>query len=287
MAAGQRFIPRIDGFAIDCIVSENHERESDVTELPVEDGADTSDNIKPKNRRCSIEGIVTDTPSGDMVAERTNTQDAAVISTQAACEVLESAWAQGRTVSVETEFKTYKSMAIKSLSMPRDSKTGEAFKFSATFEELRIRKTLRVNVKILRIDTRVAPIAKKGPKVTTPVTQFTKSPFLNQETNRVSTSKYNQYVAAGGKLSKDQFAAVELKQLPFEPDQADVAAFNQQMLGDDEATANRRAAIYSAKQDGYGIGQSTNAVKAAVPEVETYGSSTPEAIAARKKAGLL
>lgn len=164
-----RKIARIDGFAIDCIVSESHERESDVTSLPVEDGSNITDNIRPKNRTCSIEGIVSDTPAGDLSSERDVTQDDSVVTTQAACDTLESAWAQSRTVVVETPFMTYPRMAIKSLTMPRDAKTGRALKFSVKFEEIRIRQTIRVSVAAIvrSVDSRASakkPMGKKAGK---------------------------------------------------------------------------------------------------------------------------
>lgn len=204
MAGEKRFIPRIDGFAIDAIESESHERASDITQIPVEDGADVSDNITLQNRRATIQGLVTDTPSGDMIAERNLTQDEAVITTQAACDTLESAWEQKRTVTVETEFKTYKAMVIKSLVMPRDSKTGRALKFTVQFEEIRIRQTVRKTI-LLRSDVRAVPKKKVAQKPPAPVGPTNKLVGPTQKGDRQVFGRYIEAQAAGYKGTEGDF----------------------------------------------------------------------------------
>lgn len=46
----------------DCDMQETHEGTNIITEHPVEDGPDISDNVRPQLRRFSVEGYVTDTP---------------------------------------------------------------------------------------------------------------------------------------------------------------------------------------------------------------------------------
>lgn len=47
---------------LDVDTQETHDLVSDITEHPVEEGADVTDNVRPRLRRVSIEGFVTDTP---------------------------------------------------------------------------------------------------------------------------------------------------------------------------------------------------------------------------------
>lgn len=54
------------GAIVSCIfdadLQETHEGTNIITEHPVEDGADISDNVRPQLRRFSVEGFVSDTP---------------------------------------------------------------------------------------------------------------------------------------------------------------------------------------------------------------------------------
>lgn len=47
---------------LDVELQETHDLASDITEHPVEEGADVTDHVRPRLRRVSIEGLVSDTP---------------------------------------------------------------------------------------------------------------------------------------------------------------------------------------------------------------------------------
>lgn len=47
---------------LDVDTQESHELVSDITEHPVEEGADVTDHVRPRLRRVTIEGFVSDTP---------------------------------------------------------------------------------------------------------------------------------------------------------------------------------------------------------------------------------
>lgn len=212
MADGKRVIARIDGFAIDCIVNESHQRESDVTSVPTESGTAT-DNIKKKNRICTIEGIVSDTPAAEMVSERNFTQDDDVVTTQAACDTLESAWDQERTVVVETPMFTYKNCAIKSLTMPRDAKTGRALKFTATFEEIRIRQTLRLTVAVVRVaDSRALPKKPLGKKAGKNINN---ERYLTRKGDTAYITQYGTYKGNGSSTPMDFKEFTEKQEAAF------------------------------------------------------------------------
>lgn len=52
----------IDEIWLDCSVRETHTLSADVTEHPVETGADVADHIRPRARTVSIEGLISNTP---------------------------------------------------------------------------------------------------------------------------------------------------------------------------------------------------------------------------------
>ncbi len=162
------FITRIGGYAIDCVVSESHEAESDVTAFPVERGADVNDNVRRKSRKLTIEGIVSDTPIGEIAVERDNAQGAGVLSSAAALNVLDDFWSNGTPVVVETAIRTYPSMVLSTFSVPRDKDTGRALRFSGSFTELRIRENRRTVI-LVRPDVRAQGAGKLGGKSVKPV----------------------------------------------------------------------------------------------------------------------
>jgi hypothetical protein len=153
MAEERRFITRIGGYAIDCVVNETHGRESEVTAFPVESGADVNDNVKRKGKTLSLEGIVSDTPVGDIAVERQFRSGPPVLASKDAMLVLENFWATGAPITIETATQTYKNMVLAKFDVPIDAETGAALRFTGAFVELRIRNAERV-VLLVRADVR-------------------------------------------------------------------------------------------------------------------------------------
>src|SRR5688572_23142146 len=56
----------IDGFPIDATLDEVHTHESEVTVYPTESGSNLTDHIRPLPIVVQIQGVVSDTPVGDM-----------------------------------------------------------------------------------------------------------------------------------------------------------------------------------------------------------------------------
>lgn len=151
----------IGDVAIDCTVTETHTATATVTEHPVESGANITDHIRPDPVQLSITGIVSDTPIGSkqiqraieaggtkvQITERETPANAAGFG-RAAWAKLDAIRIAGKPVKVVTRDKTYESMALVSLSVPKESKTGGALNFTAQFKQVRIvyNRTTRVVV---------------------------------------------------------------------------------------------------------------------------------------------
>lgn len=134
----------INGYELDVAVSEEHSFESDVTQHPVEDGADVTDHIRERPIAVRLEGIVSDTPLGDL-ARRRGTD--ALPSDDAFARLLAIRGAR-RSVTIETALKTYTNMALQSLTVPRDARTGAALRFTALFCQLELVQNQRTAVRV-------------------------------------------------------------------------------------------------------------------------------------------
>ncbi len=118
---------KIHNITLDAELTENHNFASQVTRYPVENGADISDHISIEPESVSIEGIITDSPIGGGNAEGRYLKT---------FDDLEQLWRKQDVVDVVTHLKVYQDMAIRSLSIPRDNKTGQALRFTADLQKV-------------------------------------------------------------------------------------------------------------------------------------------------------
>ncbi len=135
----------IDGYLIDAAVSEDHGAEAEITDFPVERGPDVSDCIRAKPRTVTIEGIVSNTPFGRMVAERAKST---TLPAQDALALFDRIRAQSKLVTVETSLRVYEDMGLESVSFTVDKSTGDALAFSATFCEVILVSNKRVSIRV-------------------------------------------------------------------------------------------------------------------------------------------
>lgn len=140
----------IDGYEIDVAESEEHTFENDVTEHPVESGADITDHVRARAIVVTVEGIVSDTPL-EALARRRN--ELVEIGGETFAKPSEEAFARlleindsREPITIETSLKTYSDMVLQSLSAPRNAGTGEALRFSATFKQVRLVTSERTTV---------------------------------------------------------------------------------------------------------------------------------------------
>lgn len=143
----------INGYEIDAIVTEDHSFDSDVTDLPVETGADITDNARAKPIMISLDCVVSDTPIGRMVDVR-NTETA---DDDAELQFLPSDDAYYRMIAIrnarepvtlETSLGVFPNMMMTSMVVPRNAQNGEALRFRVTFKEIRLVTNARTTVKV-------------------------------------------------------------------------------------------------------------------------------------------
>lgn len=172
---------------LDAVVAETHQTDVEVTEHPVEVGANVSDHARLKAGTLTIEGIVSNTPLNRTQARRvvaasgvrfesTSTGDAPA----GAPGYAEGAYAKllaviydRQLVTIVTQIRTYKKMIMTSLTVPRNAQTGDAVRFSASFKEVRL-----AEVRLQEIIVKKEPKARKkvnvGKQVAKPADTATK-----------------------------------------------------------------------------------------------------------------
>jgi hypothetical protein len=142
----------IDGYTIDVAVTIDASIVNDVTEHPVEDGADVADHVRAKPIRLVIEGVVSDTPIGEIVSERDGD---ALPSQEAYSRLIEMSRAR-EPVTIETDDRgTFDNMMLATLSAPVNAETGDALRFTATFIQVTLVENSRATVLV------AVPLAKK------------------------------------------------------------------------------------------------------------------------------
>jgi len=120
---------------VDVAITESHETDCDVTENPVEDGANITDHVQVKPAKLTIEGLVSDTPIKFLQGLRSLFDDNRSRKTYEELLAIQQA---REPISVITGLKQYENMILKTLTIPRSVDTGRALRFSALFQEVRI-----------------------------------------------------------------------------------------------------------------------------------------------------
>lgn len=153
----------IDGYRIDVALSEDHSFDSDVTDFPVERGGDITDNVRVKPIVVTLDGLISDAPLGDLVQlrQREGSFIGSAPSNDAFAKLLEIRDAR-QPVTIETSLQVFKDMMLKSLSVPRDAKTGKALRFRATFQQIRFVTNVFQRVRVAV--PRAQPKVDQGPK---------------------------------------------------------------------------------------------------------------------------
>jgi hypothetical protein len=124
----------IDGFVLDCLLSDNHTFDSEVTEFPVESGSTISDNIRPKPLVITIEAIVSNTP----LTFAGNFRGAGSVPSIDCYAKLLAIRRERRLVTIATSLETFFNMALESLGIPRAAGRGDELRFNATFKQVQI-----------------------------------------------------------------------------------------------------------------------------------------------------
>lgn len=206
---------QIDTVVLDASITEQHRFANQITEHPVEEGAAISDHARPLPDGLTMEFVITNTPIGARASRSVERwgvrftshteQDAPIGAPGPAADALTKLLAirnEGRLVTVYTTLRTYESMAIESLDVPRDRTTGEALRGTATFKRVRVVKNKLTRVVVAR-DPRAGQKVKTGKQATPAATEdasglYTLSTGLSESGNN-TLSKVGTFLLGGGR----------------------------------------------------------------------------------------
>jgi hypothetical protein len=149
----------IDGFQIDAMISISPTSVAQVTQHPVEEGSDISDHIILNPQTVVIEGVVTDTPL-EAVTRTVGTKPSSD-----AYALLTEIQTSRRLVEIKSNvFPPFKDMALTSLSAPKNQRTGDSLRFTATFQKLNIATVAAEDKETLVTLPRAKKKKRKGAK---------------------------------------------------------------------------------------------------------------------------
>jgi hypothetical protein len=155
---------KIEELLLDATVQELHSSRGEVTDFPVETGADISEHKRVLPDRVRIEGVISNTP----LPSQTNSPstfkediEAGVYAQRAetAYDTLRNIHETGTAVTIYTALRTYERMQLESLEIPRNVETGDALRFAADFKQI-----TTVDSQTAELSTSISRNATKSPK---------------------------------------------------------------------------------------------------------------------------
>lgn len=142
---GRRKKVEIGIVQFDCSLSETHNSEAEVTDHPVEEGINITDNIKRLPKSLELNGLITNTPvllsSSPIITDTGPVEDRV----QTAYKKLREIQENGELVDVVTTLNEYKNMVITSFSVVRDAENGNVLNSSLSLREVLITTTEKVD----------------------------------------------------------------------------------------------------------------------------------------------
>jgi hypothetical protein len=173
---------------VDASLTEKHSSSIEVTKHPVESGAKPADHSTENPDKVIIEGIFSNTPTSEKDWQKRGTggmKPGAVGYAQNMEVELRQLLSDRKLTTLDTDLRYYDSMMLIALDVPRDSKTGDAIRFTATFERVRF-----VELKSVTLAPVPKPVDPKQPskktkqgKKTSTERPETKSTLLKQTTD--------------------------------------------------------------------------------------------------------
>lgn len=154
---------KIDGFIIDATPLEDHQFETEVTDHPVEEGADISDHARIKPFLLTLDCVVSNTPLAAVFPFRSSD-----LPSDDCYAHLQQARKEKRLLKVETSLDIFENMEITRLSIARKADDGFGIRFQISFKQIEIVTNERSIVQVAV--PRAAKKQAKGKKATKDVT---------------------------------------------------------------------------------------------------------------------
>ncbi|EGZ7137566.1 hypothetical protein BFU83_004631 [Escherichia coli] len=160
--AKDSYIQNYMAVTFDAVTDMNIKRSADVTSFPVETGSDVSDNVRVRNDRFSLKGIISETPvalRGDMLAPA----GASGNRVSQAIEYFDQILDTKQPITLLSEHRAFENVILTGIEYTY--KTESAIEFTLTFERIRLVSTATTNA----IATKTAAPKSTGGQVKTKV----------------------------------------------------------------------------------------------------------------------
>lgn len=167
----------------DATIRQEHADENEVTEHPVEDGADPTDHIRKKPVTITLECIQSSTPLHLAAPAAVRDQQDKITGggwapgltgrVRGTYATLLKAMEQGVLAELITSLRSYKSLAITSLRVTRESSSGDALTFTMTLKEVRVVSTKYDPPTVETRGKKKKDLGKKGTTPTPPAQEKT------------------------------------------------------------------------------------------------------------------
>ena len=134
---------------VDAIEREAHEWRNDVSNYPVERGADITDNINETPDRLSLTCFISNTPIEGTIDQVTHFADRFLNGRKRTADAYNQLLALKKLkipVSVVTRYRVFERMGIEAISILREPDNGDALVFDISFKEIHIVSTQMAKV---------------------------------------------------------------------------------------------------------------------------------------------
>jgi hypothetical protein len=125
---------------LDVSINEGHSLRSSVVSHEVETGVEVTDHVRTLPRELTIQGLITDTPSGiEALAIIPGLVDrfGPLPPSVEAFQKFEEFWRDKQLLDVVTGLKVYQNMIIESVEFPKSAQVGRSLQFSIRMKEVR------------------------------------------------------------------------------------------------------------------------------------------------------
>lgn len=156
---------------LEATVTETHRSEVDITQHPIEVGADLTDHVRPLADGLEIVGIISNTPLSEFAGRPSVSGGDPNRRAESAFAELKRAHKSGTLCSITTTLATYENMALRSLEVGRDAVRGNIAELQMSWTELQFAETLKIELpeevqrkkNLGKQGTKTAPESVKAP----------------------------------------------------------------------------------------------------------------------------
>ena len=136
---------------IDAVISETHSYKNVPTKFPVEVGLDITDHIRQEPEQLKLEGTISAAPLDDEPGTQRWLDAYDLLLSlmgrkRLTLQTQKTSAAPSRLINIVSGIRVWTNMAVESLEVPRDPKTGDAINFTMDLVNIRKASTQMVNV---------------------------------------------------------------------------------------------------------------------------------------------